>query len=412
MYIDPEQTHLPAVELNDGKGNPRPVQVVAPEEGFKHLGIQQGGEDQWATTLTDTWTRLKNEASRVTRMHLSLPEFRYVVNRVWVPRLRYRLTLGGALRMANALDVFIRQTARSVLRLPHALPTSTFYDTNNGLGLQSCEVDANIQRYQAALRILNDQNLPVHHVLLEAMGYYQIRAGLVDQPLNEPVSSPAKVQIWLANIIRYAVTRTQPINIIAKWNSPLETQPERAIDRSLFQVTSDDMRADLVYVNWYSAHKLRYISAQTGYSPAQLTKFNNLYDGWRQTLGNHGSNQLVVPVGCSPIDPGKAGFQVSVGVGEWDLVHRQNYRQQRRTRRPQDGVEVGYRLDNQIENGELGRMIRRYLVPPHQAWHGNPKHYAFAYNQPSCRHHQGGGIECSSGMTMSKNKFEGKMVIG
>ncbi|OWY94184.1 hypothetical protein PHMEG_00036160 [Phytophthora megakarya] len=226
MYINPEQTRLPAVKLNDGKGNPRPVQVVAPEEGFKHLGIQQGGEDQWATTLTDTWTRLKNEARRVTRMHLSLPEFRYVVNRVWVPRLRYRLTLGGALRMATPLDVFIRRTARA-----------------------SCEVDANIQRYQAALRILNDQNLLVHHVLLEAMEYYQIRTGLVDQPLNEPVSPPAKVQTWLANIIRYAATRTQAINIIAKWNSPLETQPERANDRSLFQVTSDDMRADLVYVN-------------------------------------------------------------------------------------------------------------------------------------------------------------------
>ncbi|OWY94183.1 hypothetical protein PHMEG_00036159 [Phytophthora megakarya] len=49
----------------------------------------------------------------------------------------------------------------------------------------------------------------------------------------------------------------------------------------------------------------RQISAQAGYSPAQLAKFNNLYDGWTQTLGEHASNQLVVPVGCSPIDPAK-----------------------------------------------------------------------------------------------------------
>ncbi|KAJ8537342.1 hypothetical protein ON010_g13255 [Phytophthora cinnamomi] len=51
MYLAPPGEHYPAVLLNDGNGTPQPVQVVAPEQGFKHLGIYQGGDDQWVASL-------------------------------------------------------------------------------------------------------------------------------------------------------------------------------------------------------------------------------------------------------------------------------------------------------------------------------------------------------------------------
>ena len=42
MYYDPTGAHHRTVELHNGIGEPKPVTVVAPNEGFKDLGIQQG----------------------------------------------------------------------------------------------------------------------------------------------------------------------------------------------------------------------------------------------------------------------------------------------------------------------------------------------------------------------------------
>ncbi|KAE9080651.1 hypothetical protein PF005_g23385 [Phytophthora fragariae] len=115
MYIAEPEKHYPAVLLNDGRGTPQPVQVVAPEQGFKHLGIYQAGEDQWAASLEPAWQKLVSDADRVKCLGLTLPEFRYVVNHIWIPRLRYRMVLGGAIGMAAKVDIFIRQVARAVL---------------------------------------------------------------------------------------------------------------------------------------------------------------------------------------------------------------------------------------------------------------------------------------------------------
>ncbi|OWY98712.1 hypothetical protein PHMEG_00030455 [Phytophthora megakarya] len=46
MYMSDSASHYNAVQLNDGQSVPHPVQVVAPVEGFKHLGIYQGGCNQ------------------------------------------------------------------------------------------------------------------------------------------------------------------------------------------------------------------------------------------------------------------------------------------------------------------------------------------------------------------------------
>ncbi|RHY41112.1 hypothetical protein DYB34_009165 [Aphanomyces astaci] len=44
LYLSP-RAH-PAIALNDGLGVPQPIRVVAPSEGFRHLGIHQGTDNQ------------------------------------------------------------------------------------------------------------------------------------------------------------------------------------------------------------------------------------------------------------------------------------------------------------------------------------------------------------------------------
>ncbi|KAI9988220.1 hypothetical protein PInf_024494 [Phytophthora infestans] len=69
------------------------------------------------------------------------------------------MVLGGSVDVAAKVDIIIRQVARSVLRLPFNVNTAVFYDKENGLGLESCEADANTYRLVEALRILNSPSL-------------------------------------------------------------------------------------------------------------------------------------------------------------------------------------------------------------------------------------------------------------
>ncbi|OWZ14978.1 hypothetical protein PHMEG_00011461 [Phytophthora megakarya] len=163
-----------AVSLNDGMGIPRQVQVVSPSEGFKRLGIYQGGDDLWEAAVSPVWHQVLEEAERIQCQLRTLQQFRYVVNSVWVPRIRYRMILGGAYRSSGLFDTFIRQVSRSVLRLAHPSPTSIYYDQSNGVGLLICEPGVNVHRYQEALRILNTPELPVHHALVESLEAYQV----------------------------------------------------------------------------------------------------------------------------------------------------------------------------------------------------------------------------------------------
>ncbi|EGZ19572.1 hypothetical protein PHYSODRAFT_312692 [Phytophthora sojae] len=205
MYLNTGKDHYPAIRINDGLGVPRPVQVVTPAEGFKHLGVYQGGESQWAASISPTWAKL----------------------------LRYRMILSDATHLAANMDVFIRQAARNVLRLPYTTPRRVFYDAMNGLGLINCEQDTSIERFNAALRILNDSELRVHHVLVEQLERYQERAGLTENPLVQPVRPPNHVRTWTASLMKYAAGMNPPLQLSIVWTSPPATMSKRGNDRCL-----------------------------------------------------------------------------------------------------------------------------------------------------------------------------------
>ncbi|EGZ13858.1 hypothetical protein PHYSODRAFT_316842 [Phytophthora sojae] len=257
MYLAPMNTHYDAVELNDGYSVPRPVPVVAPDEGFKHLGIYQGGGNLWEATISPVWVRLTDEAARLQRLQISLEQFRYIVNSVWIPRLRYRMVLGGAISVAGMVDTFIRHVARSVLRLPFSTPRYVYYDKLNGIGLANCEREANVHRLQEALRILNTPSLP----RLEA---YQSNAGLTENQLSVPISPPAHIRTWEAQIIRFASKLKPPLRCAVRWTPPPATMSARANDRPLLTITPPSLSKILIAVNWNSNYKLRYVGDISG----------------------------------------------------------------------------------------------------------------------------------------------------
>ncbi|CAK4084901.1 unnamed protein product [Aphanomyces euteiches] len=154
LYLSPH--HYPAISLNNGLGEPQPVKVIAPIDGFKLLGIHQGVGAQWAANTQALWQRLKRQAEQLAPKRLTGAEFRYIVNVVWMPSIPYRCALGDSLTIASAFDVLIRKTAKRVLHLPHDHPTEWFFDPMDGLGLQNCEHLSQGQRIYQFLRIAND----------------------------------------------------------------------------------------------------------------------------------------------------------------------------------------------------------------------------------------------------------------
>ncbi|EGZ08820.1 hypothetical protein PHYSODRAFT_318726 [Phytophthora sojae] len=250
MYLTSNNEHFDAVQLNDGLGIPRGVKVVSPEEGFKHLGVYHGGDNLWEATITPTWVRLTEEADRIVRQKLSLVQFRYIVNSVWIPRLRYPGSI-------------IRQVARSVLRLPHSTPRSVYYDKFNSLGLLSCELDANAHRYNEAVRILNSADLPVYHLLVESPEMYQVNAGLTENPLSAPIKPPVQVTTWAGRIIRFAAAMTPPLKLDCKWKQPPAALAKRSNDRPLLHYTRQELRPKLVAINWNTDYKLQLWNAAT-----------------------------------------------------------------------------------------------------------------------------------------------------
>ncbi|OWZ05892.1 LOW QUALITY PROTEIN: hypothetical protein PHMEG_00021934 [Phytophthora megakarya] len=134
----------------------------------------------------------------------TLHQFGYVVNSIWVQRLRYRMILGGTIRSPALFDTLIRQVARSVLHWPYSLPRSIYFDQVSGIGLLSCELDTNVHQYQETLRILNTPALPVHHKLVKSLEACQVNAGLTDNPLTVRIEPPIHVTTWIAQVIRFA----------------------------------------------------------------------------------------------------------------------------------------------------------------------------------------------------------------
>ncbi|CAK4143891.1 unnamed protein product [Aphanomyces euteiches] len=182
LYLSPH--HYPAISLNNGLGEPEPVKILAPIEGFKHLGIHQGAGVQWAANTQALWHKLKRQADQIAPKRLTGAEFRYIVNAVWLPSILYRCAISDSI--ASAFDVLIRKTAKRVLQLPHDHPTEWFYDTMDGLGLQNCEHLSKSQRLYHVLRIANDIGSPAYDALMEAM---EIQKGLTDPDAFLPLAT-------------------------------------------------------------------------------------------------------------------------------------------------------------------------------------------------------------------------------
>ncbi|GMF61120.1 unnamed protein product [Phytophthora fragariaefolia] len=181
-----------------------------------------------------SWDPLKSiplydDLQQIRHMYLYLAGFRCIVNCIWIQRVRYRMVLGGAIPFAPRIDTFISQAAREVLRLSYSLPLYVYYDRENGLGLGSCEQDANGYRFQLLLRILNSSHLPVHHLMVEQIEYYQPWAGLTENPFENPIRPPPRVQSWVAQTIRYAAGLDPPIHCNIT-RHPFLSQHERMID--------------------------------------------------------------------------------------------------------------------------------------------------------------------------------------
>ncbi|OWZ11725.1 hypothetical protein PHMEG_00015212 [Phytophthora megakarya] len=334
MYLTHGNEHFQDVSLNDGMGIPRQVQVVSPSKGFKHVGIYQCGDDLWEATVPPVWQQISEEAERIQCQRLTLHQFRYVVSSVWVPRLRYRMILGGAIRSSGLFDTFIRQVARSVLRLPHSSPRSIYYDQVNRIGLLSCELDANVHRYQEALRILNTPELLVHHALVESLEVCQVNAGLTDNPLTIPIKRPIHVTTWMAQVIRFAATMKPPLRCECEWKQPTTACPQRSNDKPLMFITPIALQTGLVATNWNSQFKLHFVGdICTEYGTRLLTqdelfrkgkwkgtkrgKVDTLYDKWKAALTTEGSLMLRDPVGWVKVPVGIVPYQLRIGVGDW-----------------------------------------------------------------------------------------------
>ncbi|OWZ06142.1 hypothetical protein PHMEG_00021650 [Phytophthora megakarya] len=300
-------------------GIPWQVQVVSPSEGSKRLGIYQGGEGLWEARVSPIWHPISEEAERIQCQRRILQQSRYVVNSVWVPRLRYRMILGGL------FDTFIRQVARSVLRLPHPSPRSIYYDQANGIELNSCELDANVHRHREALRILNTPELPLHHALVESLEAYQ-------NLLTVPIKLPIRVTTWIAQVIRFAAAIKPPLRCVCKWKQPTTACSERF--KSLIFITLITLQAGIVATNWNSQFYLRFVGyISTKFGARLLTQVglcrkrkrkgakrgnvDTLYAKWKTVLTTEDSLMLRDPVEWVKVPVGIVPYQPRIGVEDW-----------------------------------------------------------------------------------------------
>ncbi|KAF4031001.1 hypothetical protein GN244_ATG17093 [Phytophthora infestans] len=281
------------------------------------------------------------------------------------------MVLGGSVDVAAKVDIFIRQVARSVLRLPFNVNTAVFYDKANGLGLESCEADANTYRLVEALRILNSPSLSVRHVLTKFLEAYQTRAGLTRHPLAYPIAPPRGARSWTAQLIRHAASFDPPLTMAVEWTQPLQTRSSRSNDRPLIDYTPPEQQCSLVAINWKAAFKLRYVGDISNVSGTQIMKLPELMrkghwsgneritlesmnDHWVEVLTRPDTNRLRSPVGCTPVELGSTPFQLRIGVGQWIVVVKMNTNG---TEPVIDHYEIGYREIGDVGSHPLGRTI-------------------------------------------------------
>ncbi|CAK4122542.1 unnamed protein product [Aphanomyces euteiches] len=262
--------HYPAISLNNGLGEPQPVKVIAPIDGFKHLGIHQGVGAQWAANTQTLWRKLKRQAEQLAPKRLTWAEFRYIVNAVWMPSILYRCALSDSLSIASAFDVLIRKTAKRVLHLPHDHPTEWFYDPMDGLGLHNCELLSQGQRIYQFLRIANDTGSPAYDALMNEMEAYQIQMGLTNNPLLSPIPPPSSDTSFLGTTIRIAAASAHKYTIHATWHSPPECLSTRPCNRSIWTHLSPALGTTLMKINKASKLKVRWLGDITNERGTQL----------------------------------------------------------------------------------------------------------------------------------------------
>ncbi|OWZ20934.1 hypothetical protein PHMEG_0004610 [Phytophthora megakarya] len=223
---------------------------------------------------------------------------------------------GGAIRSSEHFDTFMRQVVWPVLRWPHSLPRSIYYDQVNGIGLLSCELDANVHQYQEALRLLNTAKLPEHHQLVESLEAYQVNAGLTDNPLTVPIKPPIHVTTRIAQVIRFAAA-------ISLHYDPTTACSQWANDKPLMFITPIALQTGLDATNWNYQFKLRSrlgldCSLKINCVGKESGKVPNGETLICCTI-KEGSPNNRSPVGWMKVPVGIAPYQLRIGVGDWGL---------------------------------------------------------------------------------------------
>ncbi|ETV65019.1 hypothetical protein H257_18192 [Aphanomyces astaci] len=280
LYLSPH-AH-PAIALNDGLGVPQPIRVVAPSEGFRHLGIHQGTDNQWEETTRVVWQRLNTQANAVAPRGLRKKELVYIINSVWIPSVLYRTAISDAISIAPALDTLFRKTARRVLKLPHDHPTEWFYDPTDGLGLVHCERFSHSQRLYQFLRIANDRGSPTHDLLMESLEAYQLDSGLTDHPLAFRIHPPAADGTLLGTMLRDLATFQPALSITTQWHQPAASRPLRPNDRPIWAHLTPALSTTLISINRLHAKKIRWVGDITNDKGTMLLSLPSLRTkfGW------------------------------------------------------------------------------------------------------------------------------------
>ncbi|KAF0776048.1 hypothetical protein AaE_000252, partial [Aphanomyces astaci] len=296
IYYSPSGLHYPTVDLNDGLGLPQPVTMAPPMEGFKHLGIQQGFGGTWDITISATWTKLKQDVHRAAACQLTLRQFQYLVNSVWLPRILYRTTLSPAIHVASAFDTLIRRAARRNFRLPYCTPRAFYYDTVHGLGLRACETHT------------------VYDVMMEALEDWAKRHGLTTHPLAQPAQMKPADTSFLGTTLGLLAKHAATCGVVARWTSPTWQAPKRYNDRPILPLLDGQQVGALMVINRRFPWQLRHVGDVCNIDGTYVLDDDTLAvrTGWpgtalltlRRVLQAiptiPGSRRLRLPVGRSP----------------------------------------------------------------------------------------------------------------
>ncbi|RHY96085.1 hypothetical protein DYB31_008119, partial [Aphanomyces astaci] len=301
LYLSP-RAH-PVIALNDGLGIPQPIRVVAPSEGFRHLGIHQDTDNQWEETTRAVWQRLNTQADAVAPRGLGKKELQYIVNSVWIPSVLYRTAISDAISIAPALDTLLRKTARRVLKLPHDHPTEWFYDPIDGLGLVQCERFSHSQRLYHFLRIANDSGSPTHDIAMESLEAYQLDSGLTDHPLAFRIPPPVADNTILGTMLRGLATFQPAFTITTHWQQPAASLPRRPNDRPIWAYLTPALGTTLISINRLHTTKVRWVGDITNDKGTMLLSLESLRTkfGWsRHTLQRFAPIWDAIPTAVPP----------------------------------------------------------------------------------------------------------------